>query len=50
MASPQLQTVIQGFKVMGEKMAQAGGDLKAMRALWRKCQRFRPQTKPNVRR
>jgi acetyl esterase/lipase len=40
MASPQLQTVIQGFKVMGEKMAQAGGDLKAMRAVMEEMSTF----------
>lgn len=33
MASPQLQMAIDAFKMMGEKMAQAGSDLKAMRAV-----------------
>ncbi|MGE0684667.1 MAG: alpha/beta hydrolase [Candidatus Binatia bacterium] len=33
MASPQLQMALDGFKMMGEKMAQAGNDMKAMRAV-----------------
>jgi monoterpene epsilon-lactone hydrolase len=40
MASPQLQTVIQGFKQMGEKIAQVGGDLKAMRAVMEEMSAF----------
>jgi hypothetical protein len=32
MASPQLQMALDAFKMMGEKMAQAGNDMKAMRA------------------
>jgi epsilon-lactone hydrolase len=33
MASPQLQMAFDAFKMMGEKMAQAGNDIKAMRAV-----------------
>jgi acetyl esterase/lipase len=33
MASPQLQMALDGFRMMGEKMAQAGNDMKAMRAV-----------------
>lgn len=33
MASPQLQMALDAFKMMGEKMAQAGNDLKALRAV-----------------
>jgi acetyl esterase/lipase len=33
MASPQLQMALDAFKMMGEKMAQAGSDMKAMRAV-----------------
>lgn len=33
MASPQLQMALDTFKMMGEKLAQAGNDLKAMRAV-----------------
>jgi acetyl esterase/lipase len=33
MASPQLQMALDAFKMMGEKLAQAGNDLKAMRAV-----------------
>jgi acetyl esterase/lipase len=33
MASPQLPMALDAFKMMGEKMAQAGNDLKAMRAV-----------------
>lgn len=33
MASPQLQMALDAFKMMGEKMAQAGNDMKAMRAV-----------------
>ena len=32
MASPQLQMALEAFKAIGEKMAQAGNDMKAMRA------------------
>lgn len=33
MASPQLQMALDGFKAMGEKMAQAGNDIKSLRAV-----------------
>lgn len=33
MASPQLQMALDAFKMMGEKMAQAGNDLKALRGV-----------------
>jgi acetyl esterase/lipase len=33
MASPQLQMALDAFKMMGEKMAQAGNDMTAMRAV-----------------
>ena len=33
MASPQLQMALDGFKAMGEKMAQAGNDIKALRGV-----------------
>ena len=33
MASPQLQMALDAFKMMGEKMAQAGNDIKALRGV-----------------
>jgi monoterpene epsilon-lactone hydrolase len=40
MASPQLQMALDRFKMMGEKMAQAGGDVKAMRAVMEEMATF----------
>ena len=40
MASPQLQMALDGFKAMGEKMAQAGNDMKALRAVMESMSAF----------
>ncbi len=40
MASPQLQMALEAFKMMGEKMAQAGNDMKTMRATMESMTQF----------
>ncbi len=40
MASPQLQMAIDAFKMMGEQMAKAGADIKALRAVMESASAF----------